>query len=158
MAGMDTVRRLLAAAPTYRFTHACVVPVPRAEVRERLLDLEHYPDWWHQVRAVARIDDDNALVVCRSVLPYDLELYLRAVRRDEGLLEVAIDGPIAGWARWHLDDAGPGRTRLAFEQQVQTRSRLLTVASYLARPLLVWNHARMMRGAEQGLAGSAPLS
>jgi len=27
----------------------------------------------------------------------------------------------------------------------------MVVASYVARPLLVWNHHRMMRGSEQGL-------
>ncbi|HET7683149.1 MAG TPA: SRPBCC family protein [Marmoricola sp.] len=142
-------------APSYRFTHDCVVPAPRPEVRERLLDLEHYPDWWPQVRAVARIDDDNALVVCRSTLPYDLELHLTALRRDEDLLAVGIDGPIRGEARWRLHDEGPDRTRLAYEQEVRVEAPLLRVASLLARPLLEWNHARMMRGAEQGLAGAA---
>jgi hypothetical protein len=151
----DEGMQLQLRAPSYRFTHDCVVPAPRPEVRERLLDLEHYPDWWPQVRAVARIDDDNALVVCRSTLPYDLELHLTALRRDEDLLAVGIDGPIRGEARWRLHDEGPDRTRLAYEQEVRVEAPLLRVASLLARPLLEWNHARMMRGAEQGLAGAA---
>lgn len=156
MKALDRLRSTLrsslrSTAPTYTFTHDCVVATSRTEVRERLLDLEHYPEWWPQVRAVARIDDDNALVVCRSVLPYDLELHLTAVSRGEDLLEVGIGGPLRGWAQWRLHDEGPDRTRLAYEQQVQVEARALRVASYLARPLLVWNHARMMRGAEQGL-------
>ena len=33
-------------------------------------------------------------------------------------LEVGIDGPIRGWARYHLDEQGPGVTSLRFEQEV----------------------------------------
>ena len=98
-----------------------------------------------------KIDDDTALVVCRSVLPYDLELVLTAVSREVDLLEVQIEGPIRGYARYHLVETGPGVTSLHFEQEVRAESRLMVLASYVARPLLVWNHHRMMRGSEQGL-------
>lgn len=146
---------LLGARTSYTFEHEAVVPHGREALRERLLDLEHYPQWWPQVRAVARIDDDNALVVCRSVLPYDLELHLHAVRRDPDLLEVAVDGPLRGRVRWRLHEQGPGRTRMRFEQQVQVRGPMLTLASLLARPVLRWNHAVMMRGAQAGLVSMA---
>ena len=120
-------------------------------MQEVLVDLEFYGEWWPQVRAVAKVDDDHALVVCRSTLPYDLELFLTALRRDPDLLEVRIDGPICGWARFHLDEQGPGVTRLRYEQQVRAEAPMVVVASYVARPLLVWNHRRMQMGAEQGL-------
>ena len=84
---------------TYRFSSTFTLEAPRNRVHDVLVDLEFYADWWSQVRAVAKIDDDHALVVCRSTLPYDLELELSAVRRDPDLLEVGIDGPIRGWAR-----------------------------------------------------------
>jgi hypothetical protein len=135
----------------YCFTSSFTLGVPRAEVHAVLVDLELYGTWWSQVRAVAKIDDDNALVVCRSALPYDLELRLTAERRDLECLEVAIEGPIAGWAKFHLDEQGPGVTGLRFEQVVRAEAPLFVVASYAARPLLVWNHHRMMRGAERGL-------
>ena len=67
------------------------------------------------------------------------------------LLEVQIDGPIRGFARYHLVEVGPGVTSLLFEQEVRAESGLMVLASYVARPLLVWNHHRMMRGSEQGL-------
>jgi hypothetical protein len=91
------------------------------------------------------------LVVCRSVLPFDLELVLRAVSRAVDLLEVQIDGPIRGFARYRLVEVGPGVTSLRFEQEVRAESWLMVLASYVAKPLLVWNHHRMMRGSEQGL-------
>lgn len=146
---------MLAGRTSYTFEHETLVPQDRELLRERLLDLEHYPQWWPQVRAVAKIDADNALVVCRSALPYDLELHLRAVRRDPDVLEVAVDGPLRGWVRWWLHEEGPGRTRMRFEQQVQVRGPMLTLASLLARPVLRWNHAVMMQGAESGLVSTA---
>ena len=136
---------------TYRFSSTFTLEAPRNRVHDVLVDLEFYADWWSQVRAVAKIDDDHALVVCRSTLPYDLELELSAVRRDPDLLEVGIDGPIRGWARYHLDEQGPGSTSLRFEQEVRAEAPMFAVASYVARPLLVWNHHRMMVGSEQGL-------
>ncbi|MCW2762638.1 MAG: polyketide cyclase [Marmoricola sp.] len=142
----------------YRFSSSFNLAAPRKRVHDVLVDLQFYGDWWPQVRAVGKIDGDHALVVCRSVLPYDLELELTAVSRASEVLEVAIDGPIRGWARYHLADLpveggedGPGATSLRFEQEVYAEAPLFVLASYVAKPLLTWNHRRMMRGAEQGL-------
>jgi hypothetical protein len=139
------------ALRTYSFSSTSTLEAPRKQVHDVLVDLEFYADWWPQVRAVAKVDGDHALVVCRSALPYDLELELTAVSRDLDLLEVGIDGPIRGWARYYLDELGPGRTLLRFEQEVRAEAPMFVVASYAAKPLLVWNHHRMMRGADQGL-------
>jgi len=116
-----------------------------------LVDLELYGDWWAQVRAVGRLDADRALVVCRSALPYDLELVLTAVSTEIDLLEVTIDGPIRGWARYSLAEVSPSVTSLRFEQDVYAVSRLMGLASYVVKPLLVWNHHQMMDGAKHGL-------
>ena len=138
-------------ATWYRFASRFVVPAPRARVHDVLLDLERYSDWWPQVRAVGKLDDDRAVVVCRSALPYDLELELTAVSREPHLLEVGIGGPIRGWARFHLYGDDPGVTSLQFEEEVHAEARSVVLASYVVRPLLVWNHHRMMRGLESGL-------
>jgi hypothetical protein len=95
------------------------------------------------------------LVVARSVLPYSLELVLHAVRRDPTHLETTLTGDLEGVVRWHLTDLGPSeiglQTRMDFEQEVQVTGRLLRMASRAARPLMVWNHERMMRGCLAGL-------
>ncbi len=135
----------------YTFASTWETPAPRERVHDVLVDLEHYVDWWPQVRAVASAGPDDALVVCRSLLPYDLELHLRAESRDPGLLRVGIDGPISGYAAWRLAPAGSG-TRLDFEQRVHAVSRPLRWASVVAKPVLAANHTWMMRGAERGLA------
>jgi hypothetical protein len=135
----------------YVFTDTWETPAPREQVHDVLLDLEHYVDWWPQVRAVASAGPDDAVVVCRSLLPYDLELQLHAESRDPALLRVGIDGPIHGFAAWRLTPVDAG-TRLDFEQRVRAVSRTFRWASYVAKPLLAVNHTWMMRGAEQGLA------
>lgn len=138
------------SARHYRFEHTAYVEARPDEVAGILLDLEHYPRWWPQIRAVASLGPDDALVVCRATLPYDLELKVHAVSRTTTRPEVEIDGPFRGFARWELTPTGAG-TAMAFTQQVEVVSIPLVVASHLARRLLVWNHEAMMRGCIAGL-------
>lgn len=140
----------------YRFEHRLAVPAPADRVRAVLLDLERYPRWWPQVRAVGSLGPETALVLCRSVLPYDLELVLEAVRREAAVLEVRIGGALDGFAQWRLEPRG-STTALAYEQEVDARGAL-AAASYPLRPLLRWNHAVMMRGFDRGLPGALGLS
>lgn len=132
----------------HRAWHVADAPERVAEV---LGDLEHYPAWWPQVVAVAPIDDDTARVRCRSVLPYTLDLVLHAVRRDAERLEVAISGHLDGWASFELRVAPDGGTVVDYRQHVVVAHRILAPASSVARPVVRWNHDRMMRGCERGL-------
>ena len=137
-------------SPLYSFRRSWTVPFPLARVHALLVDLERYPEWWPQVRAVASLGEDDALVVCRSALPYSLTLTLHAVRRDPTHLETTLSGDLEGVVRWYLADFGP-ETRMDFEQDVAATGRFLRVAASAARPLTVWNHERMMRGCLAGL-------
>ena len=132
------------------FRETWTLAAPRDRVGAVLLDLEHYPDWWPQVRAVAKVDDDHAWVLCRSTLPYTLDLLLTAVHRGPELLETTIGGDLVGSVRWRLGD-DRGGTRLDYEQEVDIGSRALGAAAVPLRPLLTWNHARMMAGCRDGL-------
>ena len=136
----------------YRFRNQWEVPVAPGRLFELLADVAGYPSWWPQVRAVARVDEDTALVVCRSLLPYDLELALtrRVADRRAGVLEATIGGHLEGWSRWTLRAGGTG-TDLVYEQEVRTPGALLAAATRLARPVLVGNHAWMMRGGRRGM-------
>jgi hypothetical protein len=148
----------------YRFDSRWSVPAERAMLFDLLADLEGYPTWWPQVRAVARVDDDTARVVARSLLPYSLDLVLSRVVEDRaaGVLEAAVGGQLEGWCRWTLRPAG-AVTDLRYEQEVTTPGRLLTAASSVGRPVLRGNHAWMMHGCRRALvrlararAGSTP--
>ena len=142
-------------APEFSFRHAWSVAATADRVADVLVDLEHYPDWWPQVVAVASLGPDDARVLCRSVLPYTLDLVLHAVDRSPERLEVAVSGDLLGSVRFDLADHGAG-TRLRLAQEV-TVSGALGAASYLARPVLRWNHHRMMAGCIAGLGRQASI-
>ena len=137
-------------SPPYSFRRSWTVPFPLGRVHALLVDLERYPEWWPQVRAVAKLGEDDALVVCRSALPYSLDLVLHADRREPTHLETSLTGDLEGVVRWYLADLGP-ETRMDFEQDGHVTGRLLGLASGAARPLMEWNHERMMRGCLAGL-------
>ena len=134
----------------YSFGGSWTVPFARERVQEVLVDLERYPEWWPQVLAVAKLTDDDARVLCRSSLPYTLDLVLHAERREPEVLETSLDGDLRGWVRWELVEVGDG-TRMEFAQEVRVTGRAMAAASYVARPVLRWNHDRMMAGCVAGL-------
>jgi hypothetical protein len=138
-------------ATTYHFSDTAAVDAPVARVHELLVDLERYVEWWPQVRAVASLGPDDALLVCRSVLPFDLEVRLHAVSRARTRLEVAVSGPLDGWVRWVLAADGPDRTLIRMEQQVRVGAWPLVLGSYVAKPLLRANHTWMMRRGARGM-------
>lgn len=119
-------------------------------VATALTDLEHYPQWWPQVRAVAKLGPDTAWVRCRSSLPYTLDLVLDAVTRLPPVVEVRLSGDLEGYARFALA-ATTGGTRLDFQQEVVV-SGVLGALSGIAHPVMTWNHDRMMAGCRRGLA------
>ena len=135
----------------FRFERAWGVAAPPDRVREVLLDLEHYSEWWPQVVAVAKIDDDTARVLCRSTLPYVLDLVLHAEERGTALLRTRITGDLDGWSSFRVRPEGAG-THLVYEQEVVVAHRGLRVAARALGPLLRWNHDRMMAGCQAGLA------
>jgi carbon monoxide dehydrogenase subunit G len=136
-------------SPSFAFRDSWEVPARPEAVHDVLVDLEHYPDWWPQVVAVAALGPDDARVLCRSVLPYTLDLVLHAVDRSPGMLEVDVSGHLEGSVRFDLVPVADG-TRLDFAQEVRVPG-WLGAASYVGRPVLRWNHDRMMRGCVQGL-------
>jgi hypothetical protein len=143
--------------PSYRFRAEWTVPAGRDALVARLADVAAYPVWWPQVRVAEPLDDERVRVVCRSLLPYGLDLVLTRRREDRagGLLEAAIGGDLDGWSRWTLR-ACVGGTRVRYDQEVMVTDRLLAAASRRARPVFVANHAWMMRGARRGLAQTVP--
>lgn len=134
---------------SYLFRDAWHLAASPEAVRDVVVDLERYPQWWPQVVAVASLGPDDAWVCCRSVLPYVLDLRLHAVSRELPVLEVAVRGDLDGTVRFRLDPEAGG-TRLRLEQEVRVTG-LLGLLSPLARPVLSWNHDRMMRGCVEGL-------
>ena len=136
----------------FRFDASWQVAAPPDRVAEVLLDLAAYPRWWREVRAVADLGDDRAWVVCRSRLPYTLDLVLTAVRKEPPTLHVDVAGDLDGWVRMHLHPAGAdgGSTQVDFEQEVDVTG-LVALTARLLRPAAAWNHHRMVEGMQRGL-------
>jgi len=141
----------------FAFEESWHLPARPEALRDVLVDLERYPTWWPQVVAVARIDDDRGRVLCRSTLPYTLDLVLRAVSRDLPTLEVAVSGHLEGAVAWTLRPEAGG-TRMEMRQQVDTRGAVVSLGAALAPGLLRWNHARMMAGCRRGLLARVGVS
>ncbi|WP_320774161.1 SRPBCC family protein [Streptomyces sp. CRN 30] len=137
----------------YRFRSLWALPAPVPAVYRALERIEDYPRWWPQVREVTRTDDTSGTVRIRSLLPYDLVQTMRQRRRDEaaGVLEVALDGDIAGWARWTVVPLGTGALA-RYDQEVDVRKPLLRRLAVPGRPLFRVNHRLMMRAGRRGLA------
>lgn len=135
---------------TYSFREDWHVAAEPERVHAVLGDVEGYVAWWPQVVAVGHLGPGRGLVLCRSTLPYTLELVLTERRHEPDVLEVGVAGHLEGTAGFELAAEGAG-TRVSFSQDVTVRGWLAAL-SPLARPALVWNHRRMMQGCREGLA------
>ncbi len=135
---------------TFAFTGRWHLDAPVDEVASVLVDLAGYPAWWPQVLAVAALGTDDARVLCRSRLPYTLDLVLTAVSREAPRLESRVSGDLRGSVAWVLTSAGAG-TALELEQEVHLAPGPLAWSAYVAGPALRWNHDQMMAGGIAGL-------
>ncbi|MCX5389580.1 SRPBCC family protein [Streptomyces sp. NBC_00094] len=137
----------------YRFRSVWRLAAPPDAVYAVLERAEEYPRWWPQVREVVPLDDVTGTARFRSLLPYELVVTARALRRDPAarILEVGLAGDLEGRVRWTLTPEGTG-TRALYEQEVEVRARLLRALAVPGRPVFRANHALMMRGGRRGLA------
>ncbi|MER6916259.1 SRPBCC family protein [Streptomyces sp. NPDC000594] len=136
----------------FRFHTVWELPAPPDAVRAVLERAGDYPRWWPQIREVVPLGEGAAAARIRSVLPYEIRITARALRRDPaaGVLELEMEGDLTGRARWRLTAHGDG-TRAVFDQEVVVRRPLLRRLTPLARPLLRANHTLMMRAGRRGL-------
>ncbi|MFI8852845.1 SRPBCC family protein [Streptomyces sp. 891-h] len=136
----------------YSFRTAWWVPAPPTRVFAVLERAESYPEWWPQVRRLARTGTESGTLRIRSVLPYELSVAMRLSRRDPaaGVLQIGMSGDLDGWARWTIRATGTGAVAL-FEQDVEVNKRLLRLLAIPGRPLFIANHKLMMRSGHRGL-------
>jgi hypothetical protein len=138
--------------PTYSFAHRWRLQADPEQVYDVLVDVEHYPEWWPEVRAVVSLGEDHALVLCRSRLPLSLWLELRPEVRDRegGELRVSLAGDLEGWSTFTLRRDGD-YTDVGYEQRVEVAKPALRLLHPWARPFFRANHGAMMESARTSL-------
>jgi uncharacterized protein YndB with AHSA1/START domain len=143
----------------YRFLTTWLLDAERERVWEAIHDSERWPEWWHGVVAVTKLETGGpdglgelGRYVWRSRLPYDLEFLMRTTRVDRPrLLEGEASGQLAGTGRWRLFEQD-GITAVAYEWNVRTTKRWMNLLAPIARPAFAWNHDYVMRNGGEGLA------
>lgn len=144
----------------FRFASSHGVAAARDAVFEVLQDAEHWPQWWPQIRSVTPYDDTHGCAEIRSVLPLTLriELATELVDAESGVLRATLSGDLVGWSQFALRADGPERTILDYTQEVRLGMPGLVgrlASSFVARPVLIANHAAMMRSGMRGLQRAA---
>lgn len=121
-------------------------------VFEALRDVPGYPAWWPEVRETVELSETSGRLRCRSLLPYDLTMVLtREVEDPVGrVLRARLDGDLIGSSTWTIAPDGAG-TAAVFDEDVRVGKAAVRAAGRLARPVLSFNHDRMMRSGERGL-------
>lgn len=122
------------------------------EVYRALADVATYPRWWAEVRATRELGDGVGEIRCRSMLPYDLVFVASRVVEDPvaRVLRAHLDGDLIGTSEWTIGSDGSG-TVAVFDEDVRVGKAAVRAAGRLARPVLRFNHDRMMRSGERGL-------
>ncbi len=135
----------------YRFRNVWAVRATAGRVFDALVDLDSYPAWWPDIRAVNRVDDDTAELVCRSTLPYVLTFRLHRAEEDagKGRMRVDMTGDLEGYVQGVVAARTQGAV-LAISQRVVVNKPLLRALAPVARPVFRANHALMMWRGQRG--------
>lgn len=144
----------------FRFVSTHRLAAPRDAVFDVLADAERWPQWWPQIRSVVAYDDTHGRADIRSVLPLTLHIALTSERadRESGVLRATLAGDLVGWSQFVLHASGEAATLLDYTQEVDLRVPGLIgrmACRSFARPLLVANHALMIRSGMRGLERTA---
>lgn len=137
---------------SYQFRSEWQLHAPPDDVFRALAEIDDYPTWWPEIRAVHRLSDNARQLICRSLLPYDLDITVHQSRRDRdaGVLEATLDGDLEGFSRWTITAAADG-TLAVFDEEVIARKSLLRRLALVGRPAFIGNHSLMMRHGRRGI-------
>ncbi|MFP5222422.1 MAG: SRPBCC family protein [Acidobacteriota bacterium] len=130
-----------------------------ADVWDAVAHPEHWPDWWPGLESAVELDRGGVdgignlhRFIWKGVLPYTLTTDIRTMRIEPlRLIQGAASGDVAGIGVWRFA-ARDGLTVVRHEWRVRITPRWLHVLSDLARPLVCWNHGKIMEWGAHGLA------
>ena len=151
--------------PAYRLHTVWWLAASRGRVHAELCEPLCWPQWWPGLRGVRELAAGDAQGAGRILrfdwygLPYGLAFSFRAdCVRPGRAVSGAVTGDLRGWGGWRLADDGGG-CRVHHVWQVSAEAPWLRALDRWLRPLLIRNHARVMRLGGDALAlrlGVAP--
>ena len=132
---------------------------PLTEVWEAIYHSASWPEWWPGLESVVELDpggDDGIGNVRRftwkGVLPYQLIFDIRITRIEHlHLIEGAASGDVTGTGVWRFAQEN-GVTMVRYEWSVRMETFGMKALAWVARPLVRWNHNKVMQWGARGLA------
>jgi carbon monoxide dehydrogenase subunit G len=131
---------------TFEFAVRCDV------LWDALTDPPRFPDWWPWLRSFELDGQPSSGVTpgtiarcgVKAPLPYTLDFQVHVEQVDAGRsIDTHVTGDLRGPARLEVASAGEASTaRLTWAVELQVP--LLSAASLVARPVLVWAHDRVV--------------
>lgn len=137
------------------------IPARREQVFDAIAEPSEWPGWWPGVLETHEHAQGDAAgvgrsgeIVWRAPFGYRVRFEMTALRIERPeLLEALAIGDLSGRGTWRFREAdGGAATETVFEWHVSASKPLMRAGGPLLRPLLVWNHDRLMTRGERALA------
>lgn len=126
---------------------------PADRVFAVLRDVETWDEWWPQIREIRPYDDASGWVRIRSVLPISLGVTITSdlIEPGSGTLRASLAGDLTGWSQFVVRASSSGGADVAYTQECDVTKRGFVRLSSWTRPVLIANHAWMMRSGMRAL-------
>jgi hypothetical protein len=149
----------LKSMPDFALTTIWTIPAPIEAVWWCLLDTENWTTWWSYVVSVERIDNSASSkfnhtrrYLWHTCLPYVLSLDLRVTKlQTYQCISVAVSGDLQGYGDCQFIAVNNVCTQIEFHWYVTACKPWMNRLTWLAHPVFVWNHDKVMRQGERGL-------
>jgi len=145
--------------PRFEFATLWRFEAPLDAVWDAVYHSENWPQWWRGLTSVVRLSPEGSDVVgsvqrftWKGALPYRLTFDILTTRVEhQSLIEGVASGDLAGVGTWRLSWE-EGVTVVRYDWKVSMARSWLKALAFAARPLVSWNHDKIMQWGERGLS------
>lgn len=143
----------------YEFVTIWRIEATLPEIWDAICHSECWPEWWRGLQSVCELEKGSDRGVgnlrrysWQGALPYQLTFDIRTTCVEHlHLIEGTAAGDLAGSGTWRFAEE-EGLTVVRCEWRVRTTKFWMNFLAPVARPLFRWNHDKIMRWGETGLA------
>ncbi|PPD58049.1 SRPBCC family protein [Dehalogenimonas etheniformans] len=134
----------------YHFVTKWHFDAPPDRVWSLIRDGETMPQWWPGVKRFEIIGHDKSLKIGQRInaavqgLVGELAFTLEITEIENGKrLKMKVTGDLEGEGIWTLEEEGDG-CRTIYQWDVSTSGWLMNALGIVFKPVLMWNHNRVM--------------